>query len=79
MSARRFTVDECPDAYGFATVRVFDGTPNGDTDQAPVATFYNREDAELFVGAVNAHVEWSRLVAEDMRRALAEHHANLEP
>ena len=36
-----WTVDGCPDAYGHATIRLADGTLNGNTEAQPIATAYN--------------------------------------
>lgn len=44
-----WTVDECPDAYGHWTIRIADGTPNGNTDEQPIATVYNLENAKQIV------------------------------
>ena len=50
-----YVVDEVEDAYGNLTIRVADGTPNGDTEQQPIATVYSAEHADLIVKAVNSH------------------------
>lgn len=42
-----WTVDECEDAAGNFTVRVADGTPNGDTSEQPIASVYHYENAKL--------------------------------
>lgn len=46
-----WTVDECPDASGFHTVRSADGTPNGNTEAEPIATVYEESDAALIAAA----------------------------
>jgi hypothetical protein len=50
----KYTVDECPDANGFSTIRLADGSVNGDVDAAPVATVYDDTVAQLIVRLLNA-------------------------
>jgi hypothetical protein len=45
------TVDECPDALGFSTIRVADGSPNGDTAADVIATVYLPEFAPIMAAA----------------------------
>lgn len=45
------SVDECPDALGFSTIRVADGSPNGDTDADVIATVYLDEFAPVIAEA----------------------------
>lgn len=47
-------VDECPDANGHWTIRFDDGTPNGDTDQQPIATVYSKANADTIAAAINS-------------------------
>lgn len=47
-------VDPIPDANGFYTIRWDNGTENGDTEQQPVATAYNFENAQYIVDAWNS-------------------------
>lgn len=47
----KWWVDECPDASGFHTIRLADGSPNGDTSLQPVATVYEEEHAHLIASA----------------------------
>jgi hypothetical protein len=49
----RLVVDDCRDAAGNWTVRIADGTAHGRTDVQPIATFYNRKNAERFVDRHN--------------------------
>lgn len=49
-----WTVDECPDAQGHWTIRVADGSANGDTDAEPIATVYAEASAARIVACVNA-------------------------
>jgi len=49
----RWTVDECPDARGFWTIRRADGTPNGNTEAPPIATVYGLALAETIVADHN--------------------------
>ena len=46
-----WTVDECPDERGFSVIRPHDGTPNGNTDEHPIATVYAPEHARLIAAA----------------------------
>lgn len=46
-------VDECPDADGNFTIRIADGSPNGNTDEQPIATVYLLEIAETIVAEHN--------------------------
>ena len=39
-----WTVDDCPDADGYDTIRLADGTPNGDIEAQPIATAYSHAD-----------------------------------
>lgn len=40
-----WTVDECPDAFGYWTIRPADGTVNGDIHEEPIATVYEHENS----------------------------------
>ena len=51
----KYIIDEVEDAYGNLTIRAVDGTPNGDTEQQPIATVYGAEHADLIIKAVNSH------------------------
>jgi hypothetical protein len=42
-------VDECPDANGYVTIRLYDGSPNGNTQAPPIATVYDAEVANHIV------------------------------
>lgn len=46
---QKWAVDECPDANGNWTIRIADGTPNGNTDENPIATVYGLALAERIV------------------------------
>ena len=35
-----WTVDDCPDGEGYDTIRLADGTANGNTEAQPIATAY---------------------------------------
>jgi len=48
-----WTVDECPDALEYYTIRRHDGTPNGNTREYPVATVFRETDAQLIAHCVN--------------------------
>lgn len=45
----KWVVDECPDAYGNWTIRIADGSNNGNTEEEPVATVYGLSLAESIV------------------------------
>lgn len=48
----KLTVDSCPDACGYLTIRYADGTEHGNTETQPVATVYeNQGTANLFATA----------------------------
>lgn len=62
------TVDDCPDALGFSTIRVDDGTPNGDTEGDVIATIYLPEFAAALAEApamLEALREARRMLVED--------------
>ena len=44
-----WTVDECPDANGHWTIRLADGSPNGNTEAEPIATVFDRQEADFIV------------------------------
>lgn len=43
--------DDCPDAHGHTTIRIADGTPNGNTEEQPIATVYDDGSARLIAAA----------------------------
>lgn len=47
----RWTADECPDAGDGITIRPYDGSPNGDTEAAEIATVYDPANAPLIAAA----------------------------
>lgn len=52
MSERaRWVVDECPDMNGHFTIRVADGTPNGNTEVPAIATVYIDERNAVLIAA----------------------------
>lgn len=51
----RLQVDNTPDAYGYFTLRHWDGTTAGNIDVDPVATVYDASDADKIVSMVNSH------------------------
>jgi len=63
-----WTIDECPDANGFWTIRISDGTPNGDIDSQPIATVYTLEDAERIVQSMNQQGEMDSIEREEQNR-----------
>jgi len=46
-----WTLDNCPDAYGNATIRPDDGTEGGDISVQPIATVYTDANAHLIAAA----------------------------
>lgn len=46
-----WSIDKCPDANGFATVRVADGSEHGDLDAPVIATVYAEPHATLIAAA----------------------------
>lgn len=51
---KKWIVDECPDAHGNWTIRIDNGTPNGDTEADVVATVYGLALAETIVAEHNS-------------------------
>ena len=51
---KKWIVDECPDAHGNWTIRIDNGTPNGDTEADVVATVYGQALAETIVAEHNS-------------------------
>ena len=47
----RWTVDECSSANAFYTIRLTDGSPNGNTASQPIATVYDLDHARLIAAA----------------------------
>ena len=60
-----WVVDECLDARGFNTVRVADGTVNGDLGIEPIATVLRYDHADLIAAAPETAAERDRLRAEN--------------
>ena len=50
---KKLKLDECHDSNGHYTIRVDDGTPNGDTSIQPIATVYDLDVAKLMVRRFN--------------------------
>lgn len=48
---QRLIADECLDAHGDTTVRLDDGTPNGNLDAGPIATVYSTNHVSMIVAA----------------------------
>lgn len=53
-------VDECPDANGFSTVAIDDGSLNGSTEEQPVATVYDEANAQA-ISALPVLLEATKL------------------
>ena len=48
-----WVVDACPDANGFWTIRIADGTPSGNTSLQPIATVFSYQNAEMIIKSNN--------------------------
>lgn len=59
---RQWTFDECEDANGYMTIRIANGTPNGDTEAMPIATVYDLSAAALIAAAPDLHRTLSALM-----------------
>lgn len=57
MFAQKWVVDPIPDANGNWTVRIADGSPNGNTEENPVATFYDEKSAGWVVAQHNVFID----------------------
>ena len=65
MSANKFTVDKCPDAGGgFVTIRMADGSPNGNIESQPIATVYKLDYAKLLAAAPDLLAALEMFLAE---------------
>jgi len=51
-------VDPCPDANGYWTIRIDDGSEHGDTEEQPIATVYDLKDAEQIVSVNNNYINF---------------------
>lgn len=72
--AAGLVVDPCPDAYGHWTIRVANGTENGDTEAQPIATVYSEDMADRLAlsGTLLAGIEMADLRRVDEPEQLAE-------
>jgi len=57
-----WTVDDCPDADGYDTIRLADGTLNGNTEAQPIATAYSHS---ALIAAAPAMLEALRKLSAD--------------
>jgi hypothetical protein len=64
--------DECFDASGFITIRVADGTPNGDADEQPIATVYSEAHARLIAAAPELLEALKRLLDPSLKKDIRE-------
>jgi len=55
---QKWVVDECEDANGHHTIRIADGTPNGNTVEQPIATVFDYEMAQFIVALQNARLSY---------------------
>ncbi len=53
---QKWVVDDCPDANGFSTIRIADGTVHGNTEEEPIATVYDEEMAQYIVAHHNSRL-----------------------
>jgi len=49
----KWQVDKSNDAYGYFTIRPFDGSSNGNIQEQPIATVYEEQDAISIVDEHN--------------------------
>jgi len=59
----KWVVDECPDANGHFTIRLDDGSGNGNIEAQPIATVPDLTTAESIVSNHNAfdkHINWEK-------------------
>lgn len=56
MLKMKWVVDECQDANGYWTIRISDGTANGDMDKEPIATVYSEKVAKSIVDEHNKNL-----------------------
>ena len=66
-----WTVDDCPDAYGRDTIRLADGTPNGNIEAQPIATAYSHSAliaaAPIMRDALLGLLDWYDMDEGDLR------------
>ena len=60
-----WTVDDCPDADGYDTIRLADGTLNGNTEAQPIATAYSHA---ALIAAAPAMLEALKAVESEITR-----------
>ena len=53
---RKLTIDDCPDANGYYTIRFDDGTIHGNTEEQPIATVFDLSIAKDIVDSHNANI-----------------------
>ena len=66
-----WTVDDCPDADGYDTIRLADGTANGNTEAQPIATAYSHSAliaaAPIMRDALLGLLDWYDMDEGDLR------------
>ena len=66
-----WTVDDCPDADGYDTIRLADGTLNGNTEAQPIATAYSHSAliaaAPIMRDALLGLLDWYDMDEGDLR------------
>ena len=55
---QKWVVDDCPDANGFHTIRIADGTVHGNTEEEPIATVYDEAMAQYIVAHHNSRLSF---------------------
>ena len=63
-----WVADPIDDANGFTTIRIADGSLNGNTEEQPIATVYDEENATFIVRAVNSHYELLAICKDILER-----------
>ena len=62
----KYQIDDCRDANGFFTIRLFDGSANGDTESC-IGTIFKEEDADLLVSDA---IDYVRITPDDIRNLI---------
>jgi len=65
----KFQVDNCLDADGDYTIRLYDGSEHGDTEAAPIGTIFREEHVDMLVSDA---IDYVRITPDDIR-----HHIGL--
>jgi len=60
----KYQIDDCRDANGYFTIRLFDGSDNGDTSEQPIGTIFEEEHADMLVSDA---IDYVRITPDDIR------------